>query len=67
MILEHLTKEHLKFDYLNIDLTNYGQKNSIINIQDLHLSAANQHSVGGQPILWVIFRKLSISTKFFYF
>jgi hypothetical protein len=28
------------------DLTNYGQKKSIINIQDLGLSAASQHSVG---------------------
>jgi hypothetical protein len=29
------------------------KKKSIINIQDLGLSAANQHSVGGQPILRV--------------
>jgi hypothetical protein len=33
------------------------KKKSIINIQDLSLSAAIQHSVGGQPILWAIFRK----------
>jgi hypothetical protein len=49
----------------NIDLTNYGQKKSIINIQDLGLSAASQHSIGGQPILQVIFRKLSILESFF--
>jgi hypothetical protein len=36
------------------------KKKSIINIQDLGLLAASQHSVCGQPILWVIFRKLSI-------
>jgi hypothetical protein len=36
---------------MNTDLTNYGQKKSIINIQDLGLSAASQHSVGGQLIL----------------
>jgi hypothetical protein len=40
------------------------KKKSIINIQDLGLSATNQHSVGGQPILQVIFRKLSIFRKF---
>jgi hypothetical protein len=36
------------------------------NIQDLGLSAASQHSVGGQPILWVIFFKLSILERRFY-
>jgi hypothetical protein len=36
------------------------KKKSIINIQDLGLSSTSQHSVGGQPILRVIFRKLSI-------
>jgi hypothetical protein len=41
------------------------KKKSIINIQDLGLSAASQHSVGGQPILQAIFRKLSIFRKFF--
>jgi hypothetical protein len=41
----------------NTDLTNYGKKKSIINIQDLGLSIASQHFVGGQPILQVIFRK----------
>jgi hypothetical protein len=41
----------------NIDLINYGQKKSIINIQDLGLLAASQHSVDGQPILRVIYRK----------
>jgi hypothetical protein len=50
---------------INTDLT---IKKSIINIQDLGLSAASQHSVGGQLILLVIFRKISISRKeFFYF
>jgi hypothetical protein len=34
------------------------KKRSIINIQDLGLSAASQLSVGGQPILQVTFRKL---------
>jgi hypothetical protein len=48
---------------INTDLTNYGQKKSIINIQDLGLSAAGQHSVGGQLILQVIFRKISIFRK----
>jgi hypothetical protein len=32
---------------VNNDLTNYGQKKSIINIQDLGLSAASQRSIGG--------------------
>jgi hypothetical protein len=32
---------------LNPDLTNYGQKKSIINIQDLGLSALRRHSIGG--------------------
>jgi hypothetical protein len=36
-------------------LTNYGQKNSINNIQDLGLSADSQQSIGRQPILLVIF------------
>jgi hypothetical protein len=44
------------------------KKESIINIQDLGLSAANQHSVGGQSILQVIFRKFPIIRKeMFYF
>jgi hypothetical protein len=52
----------------NTDLTNYGQKKSIINIQDLGLSAASQHSVDGQPILRAIFRKPSIfRNEIFYF
>jgi hypothetical protein len=51
---------------LYTDLTNYGQKNSIINIQDLSLSAASQHFVGGQPILRDIFRKLYIFRKFLF-
>ena len=49
----------------NIDLSNYRQKKSIINIQDLGLSATSQHSVGGQPILWGIFRKFFILKKYF--
>jgi hypothetical protein len=36
------------------------KKKSIINIQDLGLSAASQHSIGGQTILRVIYLKLSI-------
>jgi hypothetical protein len=36
------------------------KKKSIINIQDLGLSAASRHSIGGQPILRVIYRKFSI-------
>jgi hypothetical protein len=52
---------------INTDLTTYGQKKSIINIQDLGLSATSQHSVGGQLILRVIFRKLSIFRKKFLF
>jgi hypothetical protein len=36
------------------------QKKSIINIQELGLSAASQHSVSGQPILRVISKPLSI-------
>jgi hypothetical protein len=36
------------------------KKNSIINIQDLGLWAASQHSIGGQLIIQVIYRKLSI-------
>jgi hypothetical protein len=51
----------------NTDLTKYGQKKSIINIQDLDLSAASQHSIGRQPILRVIFREFSIFRKFFFF
>jgi hypothetical protein len=44
------------------------KKKSIINIQDLGLSAASQHSIGGQPILRVIFRKFIIFRKeTFYF
>jgi hypothetical protein len=39
-------------------------KTSIINIQDLGLSAASQHSVGGQPILRVIFRIFPIFRQF---
>jgi hypothetical protein len=39
------------------------KKKSIINIQDLGLLAASQHSVGRQPILQVIFRKTSIFRK----
>jgi hypothetical protein len=30
----------------------------------LGLSVASQHFVGGQPILWVIFRKFSIYRNF---
>jgi hypothetical protein len=33
------------------------KKKSIINIQDLGLSATSQQTVGGQPILRVIFRE----------
>jgi hypothetical protein len=36
------------------------KKMSIINIQDLGLSTASQHSVDGQPILRGIFRKFFI-------
>jgi hypothetical protein len=36
----------------------------MINIQDLGLSTANQHSVGGQPILRVIFRFFLFSESF---
>jgi hypothetical protein len=43
------------------------KKKSIINIQDLGLSTANQHSVGGQPILWDIFRKKYILKSFLFF
>jgi hypothetical protein len=46
------------------------KKKSIINIQDLGLSAANQHSIGGQPILWLIFGRkffLISRSKIFYF
>jgi hypothetical protein len=39
------------------------KKNSIINIQDLGLSAASPHFVDEQPILWVIFRGISIFRK----
>jgi hypothetical protein len=42
-------------------------KKSIINIQDLDLSVANQHSIGGQPILRAIFRMFSILKILFYF
>jgi hypothetical protein len=41
------------------------KKKSIINIQDLDLSAASQHSIGGQPIVQVIFRKFFIFRKLF--
>jgi hypothetical protein len=40
------------------------KKKSIINIQDLDLSATSRHSIGGQPILRVIYRKLSILESF---
>jgi hypothetical protein len=54
--------------FLNLYLiTNYGQKKSIINIQDLGLSAASRHSIGGQPILWVIYRKNSMFRSVFDF
>jgi hypothetical protein len=43
------------------------KKKSIINIQDLGLSVACQHSVGEQPILQVIFRKLSILKRKYLF
>jgi hypothetical protein len=43
------------------------KKKSIINIQDLGLSAASQHSVSRQPILWDIFRKLSFLIMFLLF
>jgi hypothetical protein len=39
-------------------LTNYGQKKSINNIQDLGLSMDSQQPVGWQLILQVIFRIL---------
>jgi hypothetical protein len=42
------------------------KKRSIINIQDLDLSAASRHSIGGQLILRVIYRKFSILKKFFF-
>jgi hypothetical protein len=38
-------------------LTNYGQKKSINNIQDLGLSAASRQSIGRQPIPIAYFRK----------
>jgi hypothetical protein len=41
------------------------KKKSIINIQDLGLSAASQHSIDRQQIVWVIFRKLSILDFYF--
>jgi hypothetical protein len=36
------------------------KKKSIINIQDLDLSAASPHSIGGQSIRQVIYIKISI-------
>jgi hypothetical protein len=42
------------------------KKNSMINIQDLGLSTTSQHFVGGQPILWAIFRKDILYFKFFF-
>jgi hypothetical protein len=38
-------------------LTNYGQKKSINNIQDLGLSAASRQSIGWQPIPVVYFKR----------
>jgi hypothetical protein len=43
------------------------KKKPIINIQDLGLSAASSHSIGGQPILRVIYLKNSIFRKIFLF
>jgi hypothetical protein len=43
------------------------KKKSIINVQDLGLSIASWHSIGGQPILQVIYREPSIFRKFFHF
>jgi hypothetical protein len=40
------------------------QKKSIINIQDFGLSAASQHSIGGQTILRVIYRKILFLKSF---
>jgi hypothetical protein len=40
------------------------QKKSIINIQDLDLLAASRHSIGGQPILRVIYRNIIFLEKF---
>jgi hypothetical protein len=57
--------------YLRPDLSNepitciqliMDKKKSIINIQDLGLSAASRHSISGQLIIQVIYRK-----SFFYF
>jgi hypothetical protein len=41
------------------------KKKSIINIQDLDLSATSRHSIGRQPILRVIYRKVFMFKKFF--
>jgi hypothetical protein len=49
--------DQLLKENINIDLTNDGKKKSIIHIQDLGSSVASQQTVGGQPILQVIFRK----------
>jgi hypothetical protein len=44
------------------------KKKSIINIQDLGLSAASQHSIGGQPKLQVILENfLFLERKFHIF
>jgi hypothetical protein len=43
------------------------KKKSIINIEDLGLSVANRHSIGGQPILQVIYRENLFLESFFYF
>jgi hypothetical protein len=51
---------------VNSYLTNYGQKKSINNSQDLDLSAASQHSIGRQPIQLVIFRKTLFLAIFIY-
>jgi hypothetical protein len=50
---------------MNLYLTNYGQKKSIINIQDLGLSTVNRYSIGGQPILRIIYRS-SIFRRFLF-
>jgi hypothetical protein len=42
------------------------KKKSIINIQDLGLSATIQHYVSGQLILWVIFRSFLFLESLFY-
>jgi hypothetical protein len=62
----------LIYQYLWVEMTiktylaNYGKK-SIINIEDLGLSAPSRHSISRQSILRVIYRKLSIFSKFVYF